>query len=99
MLAPARSLRHWRSLALLAVGVATPATFRTQSPDELRLVRVSDHVYAFITPEIFGQYLNGNTTLIVGDSAALVVDAGHFPSVTRRMIAEIQRITTKPVRF
>jgi glyoxylase-like metal-dependent hydrolase (beta-lactamase superfamily II) len=42
--------------------------------------------------------VNGNITLVVGREAALVVDTGQFPSIARRVIADIRRITPLPVR-
>ncbi|MBW8768817.1 MAG: MBL fold metallo-hydrolase, partial [Gemmatimonadetes bacterium] len=41
----------------------------------------------------------GNAIAIVGDDGVLVFDTGNIPSMTRRQIAEIRRITDKPVRF
>jgi len=43
--------------------------------------------------------VQGNITLIVGNDAALVVDTGHFPAVARRVIADIRRLTDKPVKY
>jgi len=43
--------------------------------------------------------VDGNTTLIVGKDAALVIDSGHYPAVARRVIAEIKQLTDKPVRY
>jgi glyoxylase-like metal-dependent hydrolase (beta-lactamase superfamily II) len=43
--------------------------------------------------------VQGNITLIVGDRSALVIDTGHFPAVARRVIADIRKLTDKPVRY
>ena len=43
--------------------------------------------------------VQGNITLIVGDASALVIDTGHFPAVAQRVIADIRRLTDKPVRY
>jgi glyoxylase-like metal-dependent hydrolase (beta-lactamase superfamily II) len=43
--------------------------------------------------------VQGNITLIVGADAALVVDTGQFPAVARRVIADIRKLTDKPVRY
>ena len=43
--------------------------------------------------------VQGNITLIVGDKAALVIDSGHFPAVAQRVIADIRKLTDKPVRY
>ena len=43
--------------------------------------------------------VQGNITLIVGDTSALVIDTGQFPAVALRVIADIRRLTDKPVRY
>ena len=45
-------------------------------------------------PDTFPQ---GNTTVIVGDRAALVVDSCLLPSSAREDIAQIRQWTNKPV--
>jgi glyoxylase-like metal-dependent hydrolase (beta-lactamase superfamily II) len=43
--------------------------------------------------------VSGNSTAIIGADSVLVVDSGHFPSLTRKVIAEIRKLTDKPVRY
>ena len=43
--------------------------------------------------------VQGNCTVVIGEDAALVVDTGQFPSLARRMVADIKRLTDKPVRY
>ena len=43
--------------------------------------------------------VQGNITLIVGTQAALVIDTGQFPAVARRVIADMRKLTDKPVRY
>jgi cyclase len=62
-------------------------------------LKLADGIYAFISPEATGAFVSGNSVLIVGADGALVVDSGHVPSLARRMIADITRLTDKPVRF
>ena len=64
-----------------------------------RTVRVADGVYAFITPEERTGFQSGNSIAIVGDDGVLVFDTGNIPGMTRRQIAEIRKLTDKPVRF
>jgi len=61
-------------------------------------VKLADGIYAFISPQATGAFVSGNSVLIVGSDGALVVDSGHVPSLTRRMITDITRPTNKPVR-
>jgi glyoxylase-like metal-dependent hydrolase (beta-lactamase superfamily II) len=67
--------------------------------DRYDIVPVAKGVYAFVAPHAYGGIVNGNSTLVIGDSIALVVDAGHFPALTRKMIADIRRLTDRPVRY
>jgi cyclase len=62
-------------------------------------VKLADGIYAFISPESNGAIVTGNSIAIVGDDGVLVVDSGHFPSLTARMIEQIKQYTNNPVRF
>jgi cyclase len=64
-----------------------------------KTVRVADGVYAFITPEERTGFQSGNSIAIVGDDGVLVFDTGNIPGSTRRQIAEIRKLTGKPVRY
>jgi cyclase len=95
-----------RALAAFAFFTASSvasAQMRTVSehPSVLtyRTVRVAEGVYAFITSEERSSFQAGNSVAIIGDDGVLVFDTGNIPSATRRQIAEIRRLTTKPVRF
>jgi len=61
--------------------------------------KIADGVYAFITPEERSSFQAGNSVAIIGDDGVLVFDTGNIPSSTRRQIAEIKKLTDKPVRF
>jgi glyoxylase-like metal-dependent hydrolase (beta-lactamase superfamily II) len=43
--------------------------------------------------------VTGNTLVVIGDDGVLVLDTGHFPSLARKMIADIRELTPKPVRY
>jgi glyoxylase-like metal-dependent hydrolase (beta-lactamase superfamily II) len=62
-------------------------------------VKLADGIYAFIPAQDAGAFVSGNSVLIFGSDCALVVDSGHIPSVTKKMIADITTLTNKPVRF
>ena len=61
-------------------------------------VAVASGITTFIEAPSHG-LVQGNITLIVGKDAALVIDTGHFPAVARRVIADIRKLTDKPVRY
>ena len=85
-------------LAAAWSGAAAPAM---EFPAE-RMYRVVDAgpgVVSFIAAETSGPIPSGNVTAVIGDDGVLVVDSGRFPTLARRMIAEIKRRTDKPVRY
>ena len=92
-------------LAMLAVDAGAQAAQGTAEPGRstvtstYEMVKVGDGVYSFIPPEAYGAWVSGNTTVVIGDSAVLVVDPGHFPLAARRIIADIRRLTSLPVRY
>ena len=80
--------------ALLAAGAAA-------APDEgvsVQTVPIADGIYQFITaPD--GYVPNGNSVAIVGSDGVLVFDTFTRPSTARKLVAEIRRITDRPVRW
>jgi glyoxylase-like metal-dependent hydrolase (beta-lactamase superfamily II) len=101
-----KSLTRSFCFAIILVLAATvsilPVTAQTQLPPVFTsydTVKLADGIYAFISPEATGGFVSGNSVLIIGSDGALVVDSGHVPSLTKRMIADITKLTNKPVRF
>ena len=91
-------------LALCAASLAVlPAALAAEASNDVftsfQTVKLAEGAYAFIAPETPSAVVTGNTTLLVGSNAALVVDSGHFPSLTKKLVAEIRRLTDKPVRY
>jgi glyoxylase-like metal-dependent hydrolase (beta-lactamase superfamily II) len=43
--------------------------------------------------------VQSNCTVVIGDDAVLVVDSGQFPSLASRMVADIKKLTSLPVRY
>ncbi len=83
--------------ALAAGGASAAAEFPVERM--YQAVDLADGVFAFISPETNGPVPSGNVLAVVGDDGVLVVDSGRFPTLARRMIAEIRKRTDKPVRF
>jgi glyoxylase-like metal-dependent hydrolase (beta-lactamase superfamily II) len=80
---------------LLAVtGAAAP-------PPEtvIETVKVSDRVYAFVGPDPTREIVVGNAVAVIGDDAVLLVDTTNAPSNARVMLAELRKVTDKPVRY
>jgi glyoxylase-like metal-dependent hydrolase (beta-lactamase superfamily II) len=83
----------------LALGAATAA--RAEMPDKrmFQTVEAGPGIVAFIAAETSGPIPSGNVVAVIGDDGVLVVDSGRFPTLARRMIAEIRKRTDKPVRY
>ena len=61
-------------------------------------VQIADGIYQFITaPD--GYVPNGNSVVIVNENDVLVFDTFTRPSTARTVLAEIRKITDKPVRY
>lgn len=88
-------------ISLAGVAATARAQGAASYPSVLsyKTVRVADGVYAFITPEERTGFQSGNSIAIVGDDGVLVFDTGNIPGSTRRQIAEIRKLTDKPVRY
>ena len=85
------------AMLLPFVLAATPQKkFATEHYD---LVKVADGVYSFIAPESDSGLVLGNCTVIIGQESVLVFDTGQFPTLARSMVADIRKLTPKPVRY
>jgi glyoxylase-like metal-dependent hydrolase (beta-lactamase superfamily II) len=61
--------------------------------------KVTDGVYVVSRPDPLRYFVEGNATIIVNDRDVVVVDAGGAPLAARNIIAEIKKLTPKPVRY
>ena len=73
-----------------AAAHAVPFTYST--------VKVADGIYVF-TEEFGHSIVSGNSMVVIGEDGVVVVDTGHHPDLTRRMVAEIKALTPKPVLY
>src|SRR5690348_6712273 len=84
-------------LAFLAFGSA--AAFAECEMTQYRRVQASRHVHVFEAAEGTTAVVNGNIVAVVGREAVLVVDTGQFPSIARRVVADLKSISPLPVRY
>ncbi len=82
-------------VALWAAAVAQPAP----SGKSYRIESVGPGVFAFLAEESLTPVVSGNSLAVVGDDGILVVDTGNFPTLARRMIADLRARTHQPVRY
>ena len=79
---------------LLAASPAAPAC---DMMDYTR-VKASEHVQVFVAAEGTTGVVNGNIVAVMGRDATLVVDTGQFPSIARRVVADLKAAGAAPVR-
>ncbi len=96
-------MRFYLCMLALITASITPCAAqeqpRGQITSDFDTVKVANGVYAFIAPEPKAGIVQGNSTAIIGNDGVLVVDTGQFPSLAERHIAEIRKLTDKPVRY
>ena len=80
----------------LVMSVMIPSRAATQLT--VQKVQIADGVYQFITPPD-GYVPNGNSVVVVNENDVLVFDTFTRPSTARAVLAEIRKITNKPVRY
>lgn len=61
--------------------------------------KVAEGIYAFIANESNNGVVQGNVVLIVGETSAMLVDSGQYPSLAELMSKKVREITDKPVRL
>ena len=92
-------------MPVAAVALLLPlATLAAESPRHAAMtafetVELAKGIYGFIPPENTSALVSGNSVAIVGTESVLVVDAGHWPSATRRIIDELRKRTLLPVLY
>ena len=83
-------------LVMLLAVTGTPSS----PPDAvMETVKVSDRVYAFVGPDPTRDIVVGNAMAVIGDDSVLLVDTTNAPSNARAMLAELRKVTDKPVRY
>jgi len=85
--------------ACLADARSADGEFRDRYDSGARLQQVGEGVYAIIHADATEEWPHGNTGIVVGEDAVLVVDSTYLPARARADIALIRSITRKPVRY
>ncbi len=76
--------------------IAFPA-YGQNKPFEM--AKVVDGIYAFISSDPTKDIVNGNSVAIVCEKGVVVFDANSTPGEARAVLAEIRKLTSKPVRY
>lgn len=66
---------------------------------QYEIVKVADGVYAAVRKEPPGLTVNANSVFIINSDDVIVVDSTLTPGSAKELLAELRRLTTKPVRY
>src|SRR3954447_21828123 len=78
--------------------IASLSSAQTASP-EYKVEKLADGVYALIRQDPVGWMVVSNCVFIINDEDVVAVDTGGAQSLARTMIAELRKLTNKPVRY
>ncbi len=68
--------------------------------DRTGLVKLTDHVYAFIAPGPEAEDgLGANSGFVVGNEAVLIIDSRYTPGLARELLEAIRGVTGLPVKY
>jgi len=70
-----------------------------QTAPEYKVEKLADGVYALIRQDPVGWMVVSNCVFIINDEDVVVVDTGGANSLAKQMIAELRKLTNKPVRY
>lgn len=92
--------RLHRLLPITAAVFVTAATgpAATPGPFDYDTVEIAPNVYGFFEKRL-NAIVSSNIIAVIGSESVLVYDTGHHPTATRRIIADIKRLTPKRVRY
>jgi glyoxylase-like metal-dependent hydrolase (beta-lactamase superfamily II) len=85
---------RWLFCLFVCVSIPRPSTAEAT----IEKVQIAEGIYQFIT-SADGYVPNGNSVVVVNDSDVLVFDTFSRPSSARQVLAEIKKLTPKPVRY
>ncbi|HEX6944083.1 MAG TPA: MBL fold metallo-hydrolase [Gemmatimonadaceae bacterium] len=101
----ARRSRILLHVAVAAASAMTPVLVSGQGagpsrPDSpaIEKVTLADGIYLFRAPSTLDLWTSSNSVVVVNDSDVVVFDSNARTSTSRLVIAEIRKITNKPVR-
>jgi cyclase len=63
------------------------------------VTKIAEGIFVIRHPDAPSRFPQSNTTVIVGDREVMVVDTTYLPSAAREDLAEIRKLTNKPIRY
>jgi len=86
-------------LRVLAVAAALCSVLGASEAGKVTTHKLAEGVYLFTTTGYGDAGLCGNSVAIISDDSVLVFDSGGIPETAQIILAEIRKLTSKPVRY
>jgi glyoxylase-like metal-dependent hydrolase (beta-lactamase superfamily II) len=86
-------------LRVVAVAMALCSASSARDFGKVSTHKVAEGIYLFTTTGYGDAGLCGNSVAIVSDDSVLVFDSGGIPETAQVILAEIRKLTPKPVRY
>jgi cyclase len=84
------------AIVCLAAAGATVAAIERPAPKQ---IQVADGIFLFQTAPYGDVGMDGNSVAILSDDGVLVFDSNGTPAASAAVLAQIRKLTDKPVRF
>jgi cyclase len=82
-----------------SAGATSPVPADSVFSNERRVTKLAEGIYTIRHRDPFPGWVHGNTTVIIGTRAVLVVDSCQLSDCAREDIAQIRQWTNLPVRY
>jgi glyoxylase-like metal-dependent hydrolase (beta-lactamase superfamily II) len=84
---------------LLIASCAATVEAQPLAPPSFEHTQLADGVHAFVFNNPLGPAVDGTSLVVINDADVLVVDAQNTQHSARAILAEIKKLTAKPVRY
>lgn len=85
--------------ALMLLGPSAPVPQGEAPAERFNVERLADGVFAVVSQKPPGLFFESSSVVVIGERDVAVVDAQFSRAATQRVLAEIRRLTRKPVRY
>jgi glyoxylase-like metal-dependent hydrolase (beta-lactamase superfamily II) len=83
----------------ISVLLLTALNVRAAADSNFKVEKLGKGIYALIRTEPASLWFNPNNIFIIGDKYAIVIDSNISSEYTREVLAELKKLTDKPVKY
>ena len=80
------------------IAMAATRVERSSGPFDYETKEIARGVYGFFEKRL-NPIVSSNIIAVIGTDAVLLFDTGHHPTITRQILGDVKRLTSKPVKY